>query len=240
MSTDQNRPLVQPPGYENIQPSTYGQYQPIPMQPHSGRWSNNGQQHGMQLPPQPPPPPPPPPPPQQQRQQQNLRDQIRAHNSSDYWFESASTISAINCELPPEEPPTPSAPPYNEMEKISGYDEILQPHVAYVAPPPSYQEAISNLATSTVENFLSGSSLTEMEARQLLIGLAKSKCCWSKRAAEDMLIKSLTQTTAVHYMVKTFLETRATDWASEPFRGQIIDGPQNGVPPPPWDIEVGY
>ncbi|PAA90235.1 hypothetical protein BOX15_Mlig022325g1 [Macrostomum lignano] len=231
MSTDQNRPLVQPPGYENIRrvPTvstspfrcshiTVGGVTTVSSMACSCRHSRRAA--------------PPPPPPQQQRQQQNLRDQIRAHNSSDYWFESASTISAINCELPPEEPPTPSAPPYNEMEKISGYDEILQPHVAYVAPPPSYQEAISNLATSTVENFLSGSSLTEMEARQLLIGLAKSKCCWSKRAAEDMLIKSLTQTTAVHYMVKTFLETRATDWASEPFRGQIIDGPQNGVPPP--------
>ena len=27
-------------------------------------------------------------------------------------------------------------------------------------------------------------------------------------------------------------------WASEPYRGQNIDRPSNGPPPPPWDIDV--
>ncbi|PAA90237.1 hypothetical protein BOX15_Mlig028159g1 [Macrostomum lignano] len=129
----------------------------------------------------------------------------------------------------------PTAPPIQDMERIPGYDEVLAPNVNFVPPPPSYQEATSG---TSVEQIASAANLTEEEARELLVAVAESKCCWGKGAAQNMKFNGLQQTTAVHYVLKTFLETRSTDWASEPYHGQMIDGPQNGPAPSPWAIHI--
>ena len=42
----------------------------------------------------------------------------------------------------------------------------------------------------------------------------------------------------LQYTLETFCEARSTGYEQEPFRGQPIDGPQYGPPPPPWDIPV--
>lgn len=39
-------------------------------------------------------------------------------------------------------------------------------------------------------------------------------------------------------MVETFYQERVASRHEEPFTNQSIDGPDNGVPPLPWDIDV--
>jgi len=38
--------------------------------------------------------------------------------------------------------------------------------------------------------------------------------------------------------LETFYEERTTIWHQEPYTSQLIDGPENGQPPLPWDINV--
>ncbi len=42
----------------------------------------------------------------------------------------------------------------------------------------------------------------------------------------------------LQYQLDTFTEGRKTAWAYTPYTGQPIDGPQNGVPPGPWNINI--
>ena len=51
----------------------------------------------------------------------------------------------------------------------------------------------------------------------------------------DVLVTSWVFT-LFQYTLETFCEGRSTGYVHEPFMGQPIDGPQNGIPPPPWQI----
>ena len=42
------------------------------------------------------------------------------------------------------------------------------------------------------------------------------------------------------YTLETYCEGRSTGSKYEPFRGGQVDGPENGTPPPPWEIECTY
>ena len=42
----------------------------------------------------------------------------------------------------------------------------------------------------------------------------------------------------MQYVLETFYEERTTIWHQEPYTSQLIDGPENGQPPLPWDISV--
>lgn len=48
----------------------------------------------------------------------------------------------------------------------------------------------------------------------------------------------ITPSSSFLYQLETFTETRSTKWAFEPFRGQPLDGPENGPAPGPWDIRA--
>ncbi|KAK1799705.1 hypothetical protein P4O66_006247 [Electrophorus voltai] len=43
-----------------------------------------------------------------------------------------------------------------------------------------------------------------------------------------------------HYRLETFTESRSSSWEHEIYNGQVVDGPQYGVAPPPWLVEVQY
>jgi len=51
-------------------------------------------------------------------------------------------------------------------------------------------------------------------------------------------IKSVTPYPALRYEFSSYCEDRKTKWTVVPFTGGLIDGPQNGIPPGPWDIPV--
>jgi len=36
--------------------------------------------------------------------------------------------------------------------------------------------------------------------------------------------------------LETFAEGRNTKNEQEPYRGGMVDGPHNGIPPPPWNM----
>ncbi|KAJ7316971.1 hypothetical protein JRQ81_003133 [Phrynocephalus forsythii] len=94
--------------------------------------------------------------------------------------------------------------------------------------------------------------MTEDMARSVLLSFVNSKCCYSNRAARELVIQELKPQTfyrvriprkapisvSVQYRLETFNETRLYEWTFEPYTTGLIDGPQNGAPPRPWDIKV--
>ncbi|CAB1353224.1 unnamed protein product [Coregonus sp. 'balchen'] len=40
------------------------------------------------------------------------------------------------------------------------------------------------------------------------------------------------------YRLETYTESRSSAWEMEPYTGQVVDGPQYGMSPPPWDVPV--
>lgn len=42
----------------------------------------------------------------------------------------------------------------------------------------------------------------------------------------------------LQYELSTFTEARATAWASKPYRGEPVDGPERGAEPGMWEVHV--
>ncbi|XP_064422362.1 protein SSUH2 homolog [Latimeria chalumnae] len=81
-------------------------------------------------------------------------------------------------------------------------------------------------------------SISEDVAREALKEYVNNKCCYSSTPAKEMVFSELTPLNTYRYRLETFTESRSTDWAQEPYTGQIVDGPAFGPSPPIWYIEV--
>ncbi|MBN3290881.1 SSUH2 protein, partial [Polypterus senegalus] len=81
-------------------------------------------------------------------------------------------------------------------------------------------------------------TVSEDVAREALIQYAGSKWTWSRKPARELVFEELKPFTIYRYRLETFTESRATAWVFEPFTGQLVDGPQYGIPPLPWDVAV--
>uniref|UniRef100_A0A8D0GCG3 Ssu-2 homolog n=1 Tax=Sphenodon punctatus TaxID=8508 RepID=A0A8D0GCG3_SPHPU len=80
--------------------------------------------------------------------------------------------------------------------------------------------------------------MTEDMARNALLAFVNSKCCYGNRAAGELVIQNLKQLTVYRYRLETFNESRLSEWTFEPSTNNLVDGPQNGASPRPWDIKV--
>ncbi|ELU17182.1 hypothetical protein CAPTEDRAFT_73168, partial [Capitella teleta] len=137
-------------------------------------------------------------------------------------------------ENPNEEEPVPSAPLLENMDNIQGYNNMSFNN-ATVPPPPAYDEVTQDNPPDRGE-IKTLPVISESEARDALLGFVAQNCCYGKGAAQSMVVRDRESTSAFHYTLETFTEGRHTAWAYEGFRGQPVDGPQNGIPPAPWDI----
>jgi len=130
-------------------------------------------------------------------------------------------------------PPAPTAPPPDMFGTFAGY-ENANFGTEYLPPPPPYQPPPPQ--ETPEQQFTKATAVTEDEARDALLSYVAEHCCFGKGAAKDMEIEDITPSSAYHYNISSFCESRSTSWKYEPFTGQMIDGPQNGLAPQPWDI----
>lgn len=79
---------------------------------------------------------------------------------------------------------------------------------------------------------------TEDRVRAALLKEVGAHCCWGDKAAKEAKITKIMPSSAFNYDLQSWTEGRQTDWTFEPFRGQMIDGPEHGPAPGPWDISV--
>ncbi|XP_070559165.1 protein SSUH2 homolog [Ptychodera flava] len=118
-------------------------------------------------------------------------------------------------------------------EQIPGY-------VAYGTGPTSLAPAHQRpqaAARAGVEVHTSAANITEDEARDALIQYVDQFCCYGSQAAKKMTIESISPSSALHYILETYTESRSTGMTWEPYNGyDPVDGPTNGTPPSKWEI----
>ncbi|XP_039971671.1 protein SSUH2 homolog isoform X3 [Xiphias gladius] len=145
-------------------------------------------------------------------------------------------LDAFDPNIPEE---GPSAPPPGWLDDIHGYqghkggqdDNPLYP------PPPPYSPQ-PELNKNTLVPNVRVPTISEDEARDALLKFVQSKWTYSSKPARNLTFKELKPITVYRYRLETYTETRTSAWQFEPYNGQMVDGPQFGMCPPPWDIPV--
>ncbi|XP_017568828.1 ssu-2 homolog, tandem duplicate 2 [Pygocentrus nattereri] len=128
-----------------------------------------------------------------------------------------------------------TAPPTEDMPTVPGY-ENLGPGYNDVPPPPGgYQHPQPPASTPTRHWDIP--AISEELAREAFTDYATSSCCYSSKPPKEMVLTDLQALNTYRYRLETFTESRSTEWASEPYNGQLVDG-MSGVAPGPWDVAV--
>lgn len=135
-------------------------------------------------------------------------------------------------------PPEPSCPP---LEKISvpGYEHAnFEP--VYVAPPayelPPAPERAAPPSVPVVTEEEARTALEEWRADHCCS--CCSICCYGKDVIKDMSFRDFISSSAIHYHLESWGESRSTSYVTVPYRGGYIDGPHNGRAPGPWEVVV--
>ncbi|CAK9032199.1 unnamed protein product [Durusdinium trenchii] len=79
---------------------------------------------------------------------------------------------------------------------------------------------------------------TDGQLRQALLTEVHKHCCWSGRAAWGMEIREMIACGVWYLKLTSFVETREVTKQSKAYKGQKLDGPQNGSAPSMWNIQV--
>jgi len=128
----------------------------------------------------------------------------------------------------------PSAPSFGT---VAGYEGAAGLDAVPAGPPPPYVPS-GQPQERPEEHFDSTAQITDSEAHDALMEFVGEHCCYGKGAARDMEIKDMKHSSAYHYKLESFTETRTFNWHQEPYTGQVIDGPMNGRAPGPWEMQV--
>nr|XP_042706162.1 protein SSUH2 homolog [Chrysemys picta bellii] len=137
------------------------------------------------------------------------------------------------------EPESPLAPPADLLEQLDGYEWTLRDGGGKNLPPPA--DLLRKLSEERnrpifLEHRIP--TMTEDMARIAFLSFVNSKCCYGNKAAGELVIQNLRQMTVYRYRLETYHESRLSEWTFQPFTNNLVDGPQNGASPRPWDIKV--
>ncbi|XP_077083071.1 protein SSUH2 homolog isoform X1 [Siphateles boraxobius] len=135
----------------------------------------------------------------------------------------------------------PSAPPPGWLDSVSGYEEHNGADCTdqICPPPPDFAPKPENDKNASVPNVMVP-TVSEDVARDALLQFVGKKWTYSSKPAKNLIFKELKPFTVYRYRLETFTECRSSAWGSEPHTGQCVDGPPNGVSPPPWLVQVSY
>ncbi|XP_028969729.1 protein SSUH2 homolog isoform X5 [Esox lucius] len=133
----------------------------------------------------------------------------------------------------------PSAPPPGWLDCVSGYDEPKAGDSGdqLYPPPPAYNPQPENDRNASVPH-VRVPQVSEDVAREALLKFVGSKWSKSTKPARNLTFKELKPVTVYRYRLETYTESRSSAWEMEPYTGQVVDGPQCGRSPPPWDVPV--
>ncbi|XP_054711191.1 protein SSUH2 homolog [Uloborus diversus] len=80
--------------------------------------------------------------------------------------------------------------------------------------------------------------ITELDVREACLQYVSEHCCYGQKFARDAEYTEIKNKCTFHYKLETFGEKRESVQRFAPYKGQPIDGPENGPPPHPWSIQV--
>ncbi|XP_056293807.1 protein SSUH2 homolog isoform X3 [Pseudoliparis swirei] len=137
----------------------------------------------------------------------------------------------------PEEGPT--APPAGWLDVIHGYQDHKGGDADPLYPPPPAYTPQPELNKNTLVPNVRVPMVSEAVARDALLRFVDSKWRYSSKPARNLVFKELKPITVYRYRLESFTETRTSAWQFEPYNaGQLVDGPQFGASPPPWDVPL--
>nr|XP_034329306.1 protein SSUH2 homolog [Crassostrea gigas] len=128
--------------------------------------------------------------------------------------------------------------PEVNFDTVSGYDHTRTDE-SLLPPPPTEFTAPKDDVKPTF-TFTSAPVISEDTARQALVEFVSKQRCWGTGTAKNLTFEKLQPSHSYHYFLETFTEERTSKWDHEPFRGQFVDGPQNGPAPGPWEIPATF
>lgn len=128
----------------------------------------------------------------------------------------------------------PSAPILDELSPLPGYETATSVSTV-VQPPPCY---LPPSVDSALLNPFHIPNISTSEARSLVRAHVRSKFCWNKKAAEELVINHITMKPSYHYHLNTFTEKRETAWKYEPSLSDPYPWSSNQAAPRPWDVSV--
>ncbi|XP_071945280.1 protein SSUH2 homolog [Antedon mediterranea] len=115
---------------------------------------------------------------------------------------------------------------------VSGYEQVAFDDVAVA--PPQYEPPPTDQRPE--EKFESTGSIDESTVRSAIIDYRSQHCCYGSKPANEMEFKTITPSSAFHYHLESFSESRSTKRVFVPFYGGNVDGPQMGAAPLPWEM----
>ncbi|XP_022799264.1 calcium-binding protein P-like [Stylophora pistillata] len=115
-------------------------------------------------------------------------------------------------------PPPPTAPPAEMFGKFAGYESVGF-GTDYLPPPPPYEPPKQQQTPEQI--FQQATAISEDQARDALLAFVAENCCYGKKAAKDMDIKDIAPSSAYHYNLTSFCESRSSAWKHEPYRGGL-------------------
>lgn len=148
---------------------------------------------------------------------------------------SGDELGPVDPNIPEERP---SAPPPGWLDDIHGYQGHKGGENNPLYPPPPAYNPQPEQNRNTVVPHVRVPSVSEDVARDALLKFVESKWRYSSKPARNLTFKDLQPVTVYRYRLETFTETRTSTWHFEPYNNQLVDGPQYGVSPLPWDIPV--
>ncbi|XP_030062244.1 protein SSUH2 homolog isoform X2 [Microcaecilia unicolor] len=111
--------------------------------------------------------------------------------------------------------------------------DLGSPKASVFSSPPA-----NSRMRSAVPSDCSVPVVTEEMATEALFQFINSKCCYSREPLAKLTIEDIIQLSLYRYRLETFSECRFCEWSFEPYTGQLVDGPENGASPQPWDVQV--
>ncbi|XP_069824018.1 protein SSUH2 homolog [Dendropsophus ebraccatus] len=123
---------------------------------------------------------------------------------------------------------------YEDLTHVHAVDITFKDDESQGTDRPKYED----LMQAPVEVTIPTSLISEDVARQALLEYARKKCYYSTGPAQQMLLQDLQPFSTFRYRLDTFTEIRICKWVSDPYYGEEVDGPDNGPPPNPWDLQA--
>ncbi|XP_022537918.2 ssu-2 homolog, tandem duplicate 2 [Astyanax mexicanus] len=127
-------------------------------------------------------------------------------------------------EVEPTAPP--AVPGYEHLGP--GYNDVPPPPMGFQHPQPPTRPPTTQWEIPAISKEL---------ANEAFVEYVSSHCCYSRKPTKEMIISDLVAINTYRYRLETFTESRSTEWASEPYNGQLVDG-MPGLAPGPWDVSV--
>nr|XP_006821308.1 PREDICTED: protein SSUH2 homolog [Saccoglossus kowalevskii] len=119
-------------------------------------------------------------------------------------------------------------------QPVQGYENVGFGEGFVVPPPPLTLPAETERPT---EEYSSASNISEDDARAAMIQFVSEHCCYGSKPAKEMEISSILPSSALHYQLETFSESRETSRDFVHYKGRKpLMGPMHGMAPPPWNI----